>query len=147
MITRIAQRTKDDCAICTVAMIMGYPYTYERVLQDSHKYSKISADGKFLSWWETYLRDEGFDTSSCRFNGLYVLPDYRGSVVGLLGMDIPHLKAGHIIAVDEVGVVDPADNAPDHVPLQQYLLNRRENGAVFHDIWLAVKRPTRLDLK
>lgn len=62
-------------------------------------------------------------------------------------MDIPHLKAGHIIAADEVGVVDPANNAPDHVPFQQYLLNPREDGAVFHDIWLAVKRPTRLDIK
>ena len=53
MITRIPQRTKDDCTICVVAMVMGPPYTYERVLEDSSKYPKSTADGKFPAWWET----------------------------------------------------------------------------------------------
>ena len=141
MITRIPQRTKDDCAVCTVAMVMGHPYSYERVLQDSSKYPKISPDGKFSSWWETYLRDEGFDTCYCHFNGLYALPDCGGSPVGLLGMDIPHLSAGHIVAVDEIGVVDPADNAPDHIPLRHYVRNRLDDGVVFHVEWLAVRKP------
>jgi hypothetical protein len=61
MITRIPQRTKDDCAICTIAMVMGHPYNYERVLEDSGKYPKIASNGRFPAWWETYLRDEGFD--------------------------------------------------------------------------------------
>jgi hypothetical protein len=39
MIRRIPQRTKDDRAICTVAMVMGLPYSYDRVLEDSHKYA------------------------------------------------------------------------------------------------------------
>jgi len=34
MITRIPQRTKNDRALCAVAMVMGHPYSYERVLQD-----------------------------------------------------------------------------------------------------------------
>lgn len=142
MIARIPQRTKSDCAICAVAMVMGHPYSYERVLRDSNKYPQISPDGKFLSWWETYLRDEGFDACYCRFNGLYALPDYGGGAVGLLGMDIPHLSAAHIVAVDEAGVVDPADNAPNHIPLQHYVLNRLADGVVFHNEWLAVKRRT-----
>jgi hypothetical protein len=40
MIVRISQRTQDDCAICTVAMAMGSPYSYERVLADNVKYPK-----------------------------------------------------------------------------------------------------------
>jgi hypothetical protein len=92
MIVHIPQRTQHDCAICAVAMVMGPPYTYERVLEDSHKYPKGSTDGKFPSWWESYLRDEGFEPVYCHFNGLYQLSDYGGSIVGLLGMDISACK-------------------------------------------------------
>ena len=56
------QRTQDDCAICTVAMVMGPPYSYEQVLADSVKYPRITSDGKFFAWWETYFRDERFDS-------------------------------------------------------------------------------------
>ena len=72
------------------------------------------------------------------------LPNYSGDVVGMLGMVIPHLTAAHIVAVDEAGVIDPADNAPNHIPLQQYVLNRLDDGVVFHDVWLAVRRPIRV---
>jgi hypothetical protein len=113
-------------------------------MADSRKYPKIEPSGKFPAWWETYLRDEGFDACYCRFDGLYALPNYGGDVVGLLGMDIPHLRAAHIVAVDEAGVVDPADNAPDHILLQQYVLTRLDDGVVFHNEWLAVRRPTRI---
>jgi hypothetical protein len=100
MIARIPQRNKDDCAICTVAMVMGPPYSYDRVLEDSRKYPKTTPDGKFPAWWETYLRDERFEACYCRFDGLYALPNYGGDVAGMLGMDIPHMKAAHIVAVD-----------------------------------------------
>ena len=56
-------------------MVMQPPYSYDRVLQDSLKYPRISGDGKFPSWWETYFRDEGFDACYCSFMGLYRLPD------------------------------------------------------------------------
>jgi hypothetical protein len=115
-------------------------YTYERVLIDSAKYPTLTTDGKFLAWWEFYLRDEGFEFVYCRFNGLYALSDYAGEVVGLLGMDIPHLQRGHIVAVDELGVVDPADNAPDHIHLADYVCSRLPDGAVFHMEWLAVRK-------
>lgn len=140
MIVRIPQRTRDDCTICTVAMVMGAPYTYERVLADSDRYSKVSSDGKFLAWWEHYLGEEGFEGVYCRFDGLYALKDYAGAVLGMLGMDIPHLKSMHIVAVDEFGVVDPADNAPEHVPISHYVKNRKQDGLVFHEEWLAVRK-------
>jgi len=76
----------------------------------------------------------------CRFDGLCALDQYAGSVVGMLGMDIPHMNAMHIVAVDEFGVVDPADNAPDHVPLASYVYSRRQDGVIFHDQWLAIRR-------
>jgi hypothetical protein len=54
------------------------------------------------------------------------------------------LTAAHIVAVDEAGVFDPADNAPEHISLQQYVLNRLDDGVVFYDVWLAVRRPIRV---
>jgi hypothetical protein len=140
MIIRIPQRTKDDCVICAVSMVMGPPYTYERVELDSERYEKVSADGKFMDWWVTYLRDEGFDTCYCKFDGLHALGMYGGSAVGILGMDIPHLKRGHAVAVDEIGVIDPADNAPDHVALPEYVSSRLPDGVRFHQEWLAVRK-------
>jgi hypothetical protein len=102
MIIRIPQRVKEDCVICAVAMVMGHPYNYERVLRDSDNYPAISAHGKFLAWWENYLRSEGFEITYRRFLDLYELPGFGGSVVGLLHIDVPHLRKAHIVAVDEL---------------------------------------------
>lgn len=142
MIIRMAQRNRDDCAICALAMVMGHPYTYERVLVDSQqaKYPKSNGVGKFLAWWELYLRDEGFYSEYRSFNDLYSLTRFGGGVLGLVTMDVPRLGASHIVAVDELGVVDPADNAPDHVVIGDYVRNRRLDGVRFHDEWLAIKR-------
>jgi hypothetical protein len=118
MVKRIPQRTQDDCVICVLAMVMGPPYSYERVLQGNRKYTKVNPDGSFPAWWETYLRDEGFIADYFPFDNLYALPNLAGSVVGILGMDIPHLNATHAVAIDEMGVVDPAENAPNHTPLE-----------------------------
>jgi hypothetical protein len=123
-------------------MVMSPFYTYERILQDSGRYVKLSEHGKFYAWWEQYLRDEGFLVCYRPFSDLYQLPLFHGHVVGLLGMDIPHLQVGHIVCVDEVGVVDPADGAPDHIDISQYVLNRKVQGVVFHSEFLAVDRRT-----
>jgi hypothetical protein len=120
-------------------MVIGPPYTYERVLQDSRSYPKFAADGTFPAWWETYLHDEGFETHYCHFNGLYALAKCGGNTRGILGMDIPHLNAGHIVAVDEIGVVDPADNAPNHISIPAYVLGRLNDAVIFHKEWLAVR--------
>ncbi len=143
MIVRIPQRAQDDCTICAVAMVMGLPYSYERVLADSTRYLKLSPDGKFPAWWETYLHEEGFEGIHCRFDGLSALSQYGGNIVGLLGMDIPHLQRSHIVAVDEIGVIDPADNAPNHVVLPEYVHSRRQDGVIFHAEWLAIRKRSR----
>ncbi|MGH7084038.1 MAG: hypothetical protein ACREFN_03510 [Acetobacteraceae bacterium] len=139
MILRIPQRRQNDCAVCAVAMVMDSPYTYERVLKDSEDYPRRSRNGKFLPWWDGYLAHEGFESAYCHLGGLYKLHEYGGSVVGLLGMTFPHLKAAHIVAVDELGVLDPANNALEHVPIQHYLSNRTFDGALYRDEWLAVR--------
>lgn len=119
---------------------MGQPYSYERVLKDSDKYAKVSENGKFYAWWERYLRDEGFEIVYRPFLDLYSLPQFGGRVVGLLGMDIPHMIKAHIVAVDELGVIDPADNAPNHVAIEEYVLSRKTQGFSCHSEFLAVKR-------
>jgi hypothetical protein len=140
VINRIPQRTKTDCAICAVAMVMGYPYNYARVLYDSDRYIKRSEDGRYYAWWETYLQDEGFRAAHRPFADLWSLPKFSGRVAGLLQIDIPHLKSGHIVAVDELGVIDPADDAPDHAEIAEYLVSRKSQGANFHSEFLAVER-------
>src|ERR1035438_2912013 len=130
MIERIPRRGQQDCVICTVAMVMRPPFDYERVLLDSRRYPQITAEGKYSAWWETYLRDEKFETCYCRFDGLSALWQYWGKVVGILGMDIPHLASGHLVAVDELGVVDPSTGAPPHVPLQEYIPSRLLDGEI-----------------
>jgi hypothetical protein len=121
-------------------MVMGAPYSYERVLAASTKYPHTTLEGKFFEWWVPYLRDEGFELMRCRFDGLHALGQDGGAVVGLLCMDIPHLQWAHIVAVDEFGVVDPADNAPAHVPLHNYVNMRSVDGVKFHEDWLAVRK-------
>ena len=122
-------------------MVMGPPYDYDRVRRDCRKYPQSLSDGTFSAWWETYLREEGFGISYRPFRELCVLEGYRGALLGVLGMDFPALKAGHVVAVDELGVVDPADNSPDHEQIRQYILERESSGANFHEEWLAVTRP------
>lgn len=101
---------------------------------------KFSEAGKFYAWWESYLRDEGFQATYRPFMDLYKLPELEGRVVGILGMYIPSLKVGHIIAVDECGAVDPAENAPGHMEIREYLLSRTSQGVTFHNDFLAVER-------
>ncbi len=140
MILRIPQRGMTDCAICAVAMVMGPPYSYERVEEDSARYAQRSPEGKFLEWWVPYLRDARF---AVRFSSLGDLPVFgqcRGTVVGLLGMTIPHLRMRHVVAVDELGIVDPANGFPDHMRLGEYIRCRVQDGLVFDDEFLEVRK-------
>jgi len=140
MIQRIPQRTKDDCAICTVAMVMGQPYTYERVLNDSARYPKLTENGRFICWWQFYLEHEGFQTAWMPLSDLGALPS---GVRAIIGMDVPRLRRTHIAAVDELWVIDPADGAPPYITLQEYFYVRSFDGFVFHNDLLAVRKDGR----
>jgi hypothetical protein len=139
MIERIPQREMDDCVICVAAMVMAAPYTYERVLADSHKYQKTNAQGKFIPWWETYLSDEGFrlghwqwaesdlDRLASAISGL------RDDAAGILTMNIPDVQRRHLVAVDRMGIVDPATGEPTHENLHRYISKRKLQGILFDD--------------
>lgn len=106
----ISQRTDDDCTICAVAMVMGPPYTYERVAEDRKKYPLKNEDGRALPWWKDYLRDEGFEVEYATLNDLKRFSDFESLPEGsraLLVYQIPHMKMGHIVAIDRDGVIDP----------------------------------------
>ncbi len=120
-------------------MVMGEPYSYERVLGDSAKYPAATTDGKFSDWWNRYLVDEGFQTVYRPFADLYKLPAFGGRVLGILVMMVPHLRKGHVVAVDEIGIIDPADDSPDHIAIGEYVLSRLGDGFKFDDVYLAVQ--------
>ena len=122
-------------------MILGKAYPYERVVTDSGRYEQISADGKFLGWWEPYFRDEGLQNVYRPFLDLYDLPRFSGKVVGILGWTLHSKHMRHVVVVDELGIVDPADDAPDHIDIAEYILSRRTQGVVFDEDFLAIQLP------
>lgn len=114
-IKRIPQRTQSDCAVCSVAMVLGY--SYERVQGDRDRYSQFT-DRE--AWWGPYLADEGRSTKYVSLGAISSLPGAGGAARGLLVLRSPLLRAAHLVAIDELGFVDPADGFPDHVPYDRY---------------------------
>jgi hypothetical protein len=114
---KISQRTEDDCVICVLAMVMGSPYTYERVSEDSKKYRQTDDEGRFVAWWKEYLMDEGFDVEHRplfdrrSFSDLMSLPE---NTRAMLVFRMPHLRIGHIVAIDQCGVIDPQDRPAEY---------------------------------
>lgn len=139
IIDRLPQRAIDDCAICSVAAVLGYPY--EQVQKDrTERYSQF--DGR-TAWWEQYLEDEG---PACQYRSLMTLEAMLGrggEIVGLHVMQQHQLRAGHVVAIDELGYVDPSDGFSDHVPFEQYPLIQAGRGFVFERDFLAISNRNR----
>lgn len=142
---KISQRTKDDCVICVLAMVMGPPYTYERVSQDSKKYRRTDDQGRFLAWWKDYLTDEGFEaehrllSDPKSFSDLMSLPENNRA---MLVFGKPHLKIGHVVAIDECGVIDPQDHPAEYKSVADFRqIFRIEGWQLYsHHFWL-VRKP------
>jgi hypothetical protein len=100
-------------------------------------------DGKFFAWWESYLVREGFEKAYHPFADLNRLSGARGKIRGILGMDIPHLQWRHVVAVDELGIIDPSSGVPDHISIQEYVFGRSPQGIIFDDEFLAVWKGAR----
>lgn len=114
---KISQRTGDDCVICVLAMVMGPPYTYERVLQDSKKYRQTDDQGRFVAWFADYLKDEGFEVEHRPISDLRAFSDLASLPEGsraMLVFRMPHLKINHIVAIDRGGVIDPQDDPAEY---------------------------------
>ncbi len=117
MMEKISQRTEDDCVVCVLAMVMGPPYTYERVLEDSKKYPRRDVEGRTIAWWIDYLKNKGFEIELRplldlrSFSDLASIPeDSRAMLV----FQIPHMKMGHIVAIDRFGVIDPQERPAEY---------------------------------
>jgi hypothetical protein len=107
----INQRTDDDCSICAVAMVMGPPYTYERVAKDSRKYPMTDAEGRGLPWWKDYMTEEGFEIKHVELKDSKRFSDFQSLPAGsraLLVFQV-HMKMGHVVAIDKDGVIDPEE--------------------------------------
>ena len=138
-VRRVPQRELTDCAICSVAAVLGY--SYERV-QEARRKRYGHFDDR-TAWWEHYLADEG---PSCRYLAMtaldIIIPINGGAVVGLLVMQQHRLRASHIVAIDELGFVDPSDGFPDHVPFDRYPLVKSAQGFTFDEEFLAIADAT-----
>lgn len=109
---KVSQRTGDDCVVCVLAMVMGPPYTYERVLENSKKYQQTDDRGRFVAWWAEYLKDEGFEVEHRAMSDPATFSDLASLPAGtraMLVFRMPHLKINHIVAIDHCGVIDPQD--------------------------------------
>jgi hypothetical protein len=142
---KISQRTGDDCVLCVLAMVMGQPYTYERVLQDSKNYPKTNAAGQNIAWWKGYLSDEGFEveirplSDPESFSDLASLPE--GSRA-MLVFQIRDMKIGHIVAIDQFGVIDPQDHPAEYRSVDDFCGIFRVKGWRLYSahFWLIRKR-------
>ena len=123
ILTRVPQRTESDCVVAVVATVMGHPYTHERVSEDQNRYPKVSSEGLHFSWWETYLRDEGFPNEYHSLADLF--PAARaGRIVGIVMLSpLAGGNRGHLIAVDELGCINPATNWPERISTLDELLS------------------------
>jgi hypothetical protein len=120
---KISQRAGNDCVICVLTMVMGRPYTYEKVLQGSEKYVRTNAAGHTVTWCKDYLNDEGFEIEIRPlldpelFSDLAsLLKDSRAMLV----FEIPHMKIGHTVAIDRFGVIDPQNHPAEYKSVDDF---------------------------
>ena len=136
-VVSVNQRQRDDCAICTAAMVMSYPY--EQVLEDRHqRYPRF--DDK-TAWWEWYFQDEGRQIEYLPLQERDAIRANHSNVLGVIGLKHHGLSVGHIVVLDELGVVDPADGLPDHMAFADWRIARLSQGFVLEREFLAVLSP------
>ncbi len=114
-------------------MVLGY--TYDRVKADRAEVAQF--DDK-TAWWERYLWDAGYTNFYRPVADVGVVLAAGTSLVGLLVMQNRDLRAAHIVAVDEVGVLDPSDGFPEHVAWSTYPAVKRAQGFTLGSEFLAV---------
>ena len=136
ILERVSQRAQEDCAICAVAMVLGYDY--EQVEADRARFSHLEDR---TAWWEQYLLEEGYPNEYRPLSDLYVVQSAGATGVGLVVMQNPRLKAGHVAVIDEVGVLDPSDGFPEHMAWSTYPGVKKAQGFVLESEFLAVSAP------
>lgn len=105
---RVEQQRENDCTIAVVASVMGPPFTYERVLRDNPGYAQDKS-----AWWETYLWKAGFPNRYYPVSCLHFAQ--REEIVGILTLVPIQGQTGHVVAIDELGVINPAMRWPERL--------------------------------
>jgi hypothetical protein len=132
-VVRVNQRQMDDCAICTAAMVLSY--SYERVVEDRRRYSQL--DDK-SGWWEWYFRDEGRWVEYVPLKERGVIQASGSNDLGVLVMTHPTLRVGHVVVMDELGVIDPADGFAEHLAFVRWKALKMSQGWG----WIASSSPS-----
>lgn len=140
ILERVPQRSRHDCAICAVAMVLGC--AYERVEADRATLTQF--DDK-TAWWEHYLLDAGCPNVYRPLAEIGALLVADTPMVGLLAMESRRLQAGHVVALDQVGVLDPSDGFPEHMSWSKYPAVKRSQGFTLDSEFLLVSRRRRGD--
>lgn len=107
-LARIEQQRENDCTIAVTASVMGPPYTYERVLEDNPGYAHDKS-----AWWETYLWKAGFANRYYPISCLHFTQ--REDIVGILTLLPIQRQIGHVVAIDELGIINPAMRWPERL--------------------------------
>jgi len=132
ILERIPQRAQEDCSICAVAMVLGF--VYEQVQADRVRFP---ADGR-MAWWEAYLLEQGYPYEYRPLSDIYLVQAAGATVVGLVVLQHDQMRVAHIVAIDEVGVLDPSDGCPDHIMWTRYCNVRKVQGFHLDSEFLAV---------
>ena len=115
-------------------MVLGY--AYERVREDrTRRYGPL--DDK-TAWWEWYFQDEGRAVEYLPLSQLHVVQGKDSDFLGVLVANNAMLEAAHIVVVDELGVIDPADGFPDHLTTAQWETLRAAQGFVLDSEFLVI---------
>ncbi len=125
-------------------MVMGMPYTYEKVLGDSKKYAWTDGESRSLPWWREYLLDEGFEVTYPPLTDLRSFSDFASlaeNTCALLVFQIPREQRGHIVAIDRHGIIDPMNNPAFYQSVQDFsAIFRIEGWRFYHANYWAIRR-------
>ena len=114
-------------------MILGY--AYERVEADR---TELAQFDDRTAWWEHYLWDAGCPNGYRPLADIDVVLAVGTPLVGLLAMQSHRHEAAHVVANDEVGVLDPSDGFPEHKGWSMFPALKRSQGFTLDSEFLAV---------
>jgi hypothetical protein len=91
-----------------------------------------------MSWWTEYLLEQGHPYEYRPLSDIYLVQTAGATVVGLIVLQNYWIQVAHIVAIDEMGVLDPSDGLPDHMAWSTYYNQRQRQGFIFDSDFLAV---------
>lgn len=118
---------------------MVLSYRYERVLEDRQQ--RFPQFDNKTSWWEWYFLDEGRQIEYLPLQARDLIQDHDSNVLGVIGLKHHGHAMGHIVVLDELGVVDPAEGFPDHMSFADWRVAKLSQGFVLEPEFLAVLSP------